>query len=34
LKCDLPADLKGNSTAKEELGYGCVKVCEHVYTYC
>lgn len=26
VECDLPLDLKGNDTAKEELGYGCVKV--------
>ncbi|XP_070539669.1 TM2 domain-containing protein 2-like isoform X2 [Ptychodera flava] len=25
LECDDPVDLNGNSTAKEELGYGCVK---------
>lgn len=25
LKCELPIDLKGNASAKEELGYGCVK---------
>jgi len=30
LKCDLPVDLKGNSTARDELGYGCVKVCVYV----
>jgi len=26
LKCELPVDLKGNSTARDELGYGCVNV--------
>ena len=26
MKCDFPLDLKGNSSAKEELGYGCLKV--------
>lgn len=24
--CDEPVDLKGNKTAKEELGFGCLKV--------
>jgi len=33
LKCDLPFDLKGNSTAKDELGYGCVKVFSACYDY-
>lgn len=26
MDCDEPVDLKGNKTAKEELGYGCLKV--------
>lgn len=26
MDCDDPVDLKGNKTAKEELGYGCLKV--------
>ncbi|KAI0209710.1 TM2 domain-containing protein 2 [Lamellibrachia satsuma] len=25
LKCDPPKDLQGNTTAREELGYGCTK---------
>jgi hypothetical protein len=24
--CDEPVDLKGNKTAKDELGFGCLKV--------
>nr|CAG4646711.1 EOG090X0IT6 [Macrothrix elegans] len=26
INCDEPLDLKGNKTAKEELGYGCLKM--------
>ena len=29
LKCDPPKDLQGNTTAREELGYGCTKVGRH-----
>lgn len=28
MDCDEPVDLKGNKTAKEELGFGCLKVRE------
>jgi hypothetical protein len=26
MDCDEPVDLKGNKTAKDELGFGCLKV--------
>lgn len=31
IECDSPLDLKGNQTAYETLGYGCVKFGGHLY---
>lgn len=30
--CDEPIDLKGNKTAREELGFGCLKVSRFIIT--
>lgn len=35
IECEEPIDHKGNKTAKEETGFGCIKVfhCVHAYKY-
>lgn len=30
LECSEPLDLKGNETARQDLGYGCTKVSDWV----